>query len=72
MSFLLISIIKQEVERASYEGGEIKMKGKPTIVFDFDGVIHSYTSGWRGLEVIPDPPVDGIREMIENFARNIG
>lgn len=32
---------------------------KPIICFDFDGVIHSYTSGWRGATVIPDPPVDG-------------
>lgn len=36
----------------------------PTVVFDFDGVIHSYTSGWKGAMVIPDPPVDGIREAI--------
>ena len=45
------------------------MKGKPTIVFDFDGVIHSYTSGWKGLEIIPDPPVAGIREMIEKLRK---
>ena len=32
---------------------------KPTLVLDFDGVIHSYTSGWKGADVIPDPPVDG-------------
>ncbi len=29
---------------------------KQTVVFDFDGVIHSYTSGWKGATVIPDPP----------------
>lgn len=33
---------------------------KKTVVFDFDGVIHSYTSGWKGETCIPDPPVQGI------------
>ena len=35
-----------------------------TICFDFDGVIHSYASGWKGASVIPDKPVNGIRELI--------
>lgn len=38
---------------------------KQTVVFDFDGVIHSYTSGWKGATVIPDPPVPGIKEAIK-------
>lgn len=38
---------------------------KKTVIFDFDGVIHSYTSGWKGADVIPDPPVPGIREAIK-------
>lgn len=38
-----------------------------TVVFDFDGVIHSYKSGWQGAEIIPDPPVPGIKESIENI-----
>lgn len=32
---------------------------KPILCLDFDGVIHSYASGWKGADVIPDPPVEG-------------
>ena len=37
---------------------------KPILCLDFDGVIHSYTSGWKGADVIPDPPVPGAIEFI--------
>jgi histidinol phosphatase-like enzyme len=42
---------------------------KPTIIFDFDGVIHSYTSGWKGADIIPDPPVPGIKEAIDEIRK---
>ncbi len=37
---------------------------KPILCLDFDGVIHSYTSGWKGADQIPDPPVPGAMEFI--------
>lgn len=36
----------------------------PIICLDFDGVIHSYTSGWMGARNIPDPPVEGALEFM--------
>lgn len=38
--------------------------GKPILCLDFDGVIHSYTSGWKRADVIPDPPVPGAADFI--------
>ena len=37
---------------------------KPILCLDFDGVIHSYASGWKGADVIPDPPVPGAFDFI--------
>jgi len=40
------------------------MVNKPILVLDFDGVVHSYTSGWQGAAIIPDPPVPGAIQFI--------
>lgn len=37
----------------------------PIICVDFDGVLHSYTSGWKGATVIPDEPVPGAIQWLE-------
>lgn len=39
-------------------------KHKPTICIDFDGVLHSYTSGWKGAGTVVDPPVEGALEWL--------
>ena len=36
----------------------------PIILVDFDGVIHSYVSGWKGMTVISDPPVEGAMQFL--------
>ena len=44
---------------------------KPILCVDFDGVLHSYTSGWQGAAVCTDPPVSGavnfLRRAREHF-----
>ncbi len=37
---------------------------KPILCLDFDGVLHLYTSGWKGADVITDPPVPGALEFL--------
>ena len=37
---------------------------KPILCLDFDGVCHSYISGWKGANVISDPPVEGLFEFL--------
>lgn len=32
---------------------------KPILCVDFDGVVHSYSSGWQGADVVGDPLVPG-------------
>jgi hypothetical protein len=44
---------------------------KPILCLDFDGVIHSYATGWTGADHIHDKPVDGamkfLTDAVEHF-----
>lgn len=39
------------------------------LCLDFDGVLHSYESGWKGPTIIPDPPVLGAFDFIHAVIR---
>lgn len=45
-------------------------KRKPILCLDFDGVLHSYISGWKGVDIIPDPPVEGAIESIREYVKH--
>jgi len=39
----------------------------PIICIDFDGVLHSYVSGWCGPRTIPDHPVPGAIDWLRSL-----
>ena len=43
---------------------------KKILCLDFDGVIHSYSSGWKGATEIPDPPVPGAMKFLCRAVRH--
>ncbi len=48
----------------------MKHHHQPTVAVDFDGVLHSYTTPWRGAHVIPDPPVPGALEWLREISKD--
>lgn len=47
-----------------------KKKFVPILCMDFDGVLHSYKTGWQGPRTIPDPPVPGALAWVVNTVRS--
>lgn len=49
---------------------ENKPKRKINLLVDFDNTINSYASGWKGFDVIPDPPNDGCKEALDELSKH--
>jgi hypothetical protein len=45
-------------------------ENKPTLAVDFDGVLHAYTSGWQGADVVADGPVPGAMDWLQQVSRH--
>ena len=43
---------------------------KPILCLDFDGVCHSYASGWQGVDTIPDEPVVGLWGFLKEASKD--
>ena len=50
---------------------EILDDNKFDVAIDFDGVIHSYTSGFHGFENVKDPPVEGAISTLKHYVENL-
>lgn len=44
--------------------------GKPILCVDFDGVVHSYVSGWQGVDVVADGPVPGAMAFLKEATKH--
>lgn len=45
-------------------------KNPPILCVDFDGVLHSYKSGWGGARSIPDPPMKGALKWLYEIIKS--
>ena len=56
------------MEKTQEAQEEVKKPKRKLLSLDFDGVIHSYVSGWKDVDVAKDPPVPGAAEFLHSAA----
>ena len=47
--------------------GRREIDADKVVAFGFDGTISSFVSGWTDAGSIPDPPVNGMRELFQKL-----
>ena len=65
-SFILSNLLSNN--KINHETKEVdNLDKKKTLAIDFDGVIHRYSEGFKGLDNIYDPPMDGTYEALKKL-----
>jgi hypothetical protein len=55
----MLGVMARKMEEAFKVAKRTEDRSRYILCVDFDGVLHSYTSGWKGAVVVTDPPVPG-------------
>jgi adenylyl-sulfate kinase len=65
-SFILSDLLSNN--KINHETKEVdNLDKKKTLAIDFDGVIHRYSEGFKGLDNIYDPPMNGTYEALKKL-----
>lgn len=67
----LLEALGNVIEQRPKREDSVAVKdARPTLILDFDGVLHSYESGWQGADTISDQPVRGAVEFCEEAIKH--